>query len=122
MTDTGLLPPFTVTKGDSFQTMLEFFTDKANTVPLDLTIYTDIHMQVRPTMNSSGDIIAEASLTNGMTITGESHNILNIDLEELDSPAGVYYFDIRFSQQNGEVIDTLLKGKIIITDNITELP
>lgn len=120
--------PATLTKklvyrGDTEEMSLKFeIGDPA--APYDLTVWSEIKMDVRIQPNQLATKILELSVENGgLEITGDSNERLlihlNSDRTNKFNKGSMYYYDIRFIGQDGAVY-TMLKGEIDSTLNITE--
>jgi hypothetical protein len=108
-----------VTQGDIIARTMTF-TDQSTGDPYDLTIYNAIKMQIRKSPGSA--IIAEGTLAAGnFTISVTDDNILEISGIEIpgNTPAGVYLYDIEFSNAGADIKETLVSGTITITAQIT---
>ncbi len=149
MTDIGTLRDEDLIKGDSFNESIEFYTliDDVNT-PFDLTVYSDIRMDVRDNPYESANRFISLSLGNGISIGGDDNNVLIIELSEKDTDKLVtnynqfatnpsnktstlqtsgykkleyfYFRDIRFII--GGSVSTKLNGRYKVTNNITSIP
>lgn len=94
------------------------FTDTDTGDPYDLSIYTEVKMQIRKKPGTI--LIAEGSLTDGQfAITGDDNNVLEMDGITIpeDTTAGVYMYDIEFSAT--DIRETLIRGRIIVQEQIT---
>jgi hypothetical protein len=149
MTDIGTLRDEDLIKGDTFNESMEFYTliDDVNT-PFDLTVYSDIRMDVRDNPYESANRFISLSLGNGISIGGDDNNVLIIELSEEDTDKLVtnynqfatnpsnktstlqtsgykkleyfYFRDIRFVI--GASVSTKLNGRYKVTNNITSIP
>lgn len=145
----GTLKDISIIKGDSFTEALTFNTIvNGNQVPMDLTVFTNIIMDIRNNPIESAEKFVTVSLGNGISITGQNNNILVITLtseqtnklvtphKQFESnqlnktntlnvlsnkPNEYFYFrDIRFII--GSDVSTRLNGRYKIINNITKLP
>ena len=146
----GALPDRILIKGDTFKQALTFtkLVDDV-TEPIDLSVYTDIRMDVRDAPSQSATKFITVSLGNGITISGDDNNILLIEIPSTETEKLIttfnqfdvnsvnrssatlqnsrklqeysyYYRDIRFII--GSDISTKLNGKLLVLNNITEIP
>lgn len=95
------------------------FTDADTGDPYDLSIYTEIRMQIRKKPGTA--LIAEGSLTDGnFAVSGADDNILTMDgiLIPEDTEQGVYLADIEFSATG--IRETTDNIRIIVKEQITE--
>ena len=83
-------------------------------IPIDLTAYTNIVMQVRKKPNDP--IVAEAELGDGLTVGGVDNNELYLNIQ-MPTTSGNYMYDIEFSATN--VRETLIRGILVILPQIT---
>jgi len=85
--------------------------------PIDLSQYTEIHLQCR---KKKGDpVIFEAKLSAGeFVVSGADNDTLTINVAIPASSQGNYQYDMDFIAT--DVNDCYLKGSIIITPQITE--
>lgn len=108
----------TITQGDILAKTFTF-TDQTTGDPYDLSIYTEIRMQIR---KKSGDpVIAEGALTTGeFAVSGAGDNILTLTGVTIpdDTPVGQYKYDIEFSASG--IRETLIMGRILVMEQITE--
>jgi hypothetical protein len=149
MTDIGTLRDEDLIKGDTFNEAIEFYTliDDVNE-PFDLTVYSDIRMDVRDNPYESANRFISLNLGKGISIGGEDNNILIIELSKDDTDKLVtnynqfatnpsnkastlqtsgykkleyfYFRDIRFVL--GDAVDTKLNGRYRVINNITDVP
>jgi hypothetical protein len=95
------------------------FTYQDSGDPYDLSIYSEIRMQIR---KKSGDpVIAEGALTTGeFAVSGVGDNVLEMSGITIpdDTPTGQYMYDIEFSATG--IRDTLIAGRILVKAQITE--
>lgn len=139
MADIGTLRDESFVKGDTFTEPLVFteIIDDVET-PFDLTIYSDIRMDVRNKPYESATRFLSLSLGNGISISGDDNNILIISLTAEDtellatnhnqlassgtytlSGDRYYYRDIRFII--GDEVATKLNGRYKVINNITDI-
>lgn len=113
----------TIVRGDTFSELLVFNTvveGSSVPVPIDLTIYDNIKMELRRGTNRRTTLIKTFTIGDGLTISGDSNNELVITYSTAitdELTAGKYYRDIRFV--SGSEVKTYLEGNIIVTENIT---
>lgn len=140
MSYVGKLEQVEFVKGDYYIESFAFYEDEEETVPVDLTVYDEIYMDIRIQPKESSKRILRLSLGNGISITGDNNNILTIEIESDNSrlfnssfyqlnvstgtlvqraASGIYYRDIRFIIN--DVVFTMLNGKIKIISNITSI-
>lgn len=101
-------------KGDTFKQIPMVY--KVNGVPQDLT-GAIIRMQLR----KEKDGVSYLELTSvgnlGISITDSVNGGFKINTQVISIPAGNYIYDIEFNI--GGVIETLIKGDFIITNDVT---
>lgn len=104
-------------RGDSRTVTMLFWSDEAQTIPIDIEPYT-ILMEIR----EAGDctpVISSKSPGNGMTVSG---NQLNIVFEQNDAVYQrgykVLFYDIAFTL--GTETKHWIKGQILITKSETK--
>ena len=94
------------------------FTDQVTGLPINLSIYSAIKMQIRKNVGSP--VIATGSLAGGQfAVTGVGNNILALDSVLIPdaTPLGRYKYDIEFS--GIDIRDTLIRGTITVIEQIT---
>jgi hypothetical protein len=104
-------------QGDNWMWTANFVDDDDD--PIDLTVYSDVKMQVRKKPGST--VVAEASLTgNGFSIIGEDDNVLSLDECALPTDVtGVYQFDVELIDAGK--VETVIRGTVNILPEITIL-
>jgi len=102
-------------QGDNWMWTATFVDDED--LPIDLTVYSDVQMQIRKKPGST--VIADAFLTgNDFSIIGDDNNILSLDVCELPSDVtGVYQFDVEL--HNAGSVETVIRGTVNILPEIT---
>lgn len=102
-------------QGDNWMWTATFLDDEDQ--PIDLTVYTDIQMQIRKKPGSI--VIAEAFLNAGnFSIIGTDNNILSLDECVLPGDVtGVYQFDVELI--NAGLVETVIRGTVNILPEIT---
>ncbi|MBC5835815.1 hypothetical protein G6N05_05395 [Flavobacterium sp. F372] len=106
---------FSVRQNESHAVGMTFI--KAD-VPLDLTAYTAIKLQVKSSKHSSA--ILTLDLTAGLAISGDDNNVLNISMtanqtKELCNET--YYYDILFTGTSTNIY--YIEGKITVKKSVT---
>lgn len=89
-----------------------------NDVPLDLTAYTSIKLQVKPSKTSSALITLD--LTAGLTISGVDSNALQIAFSAAQTKElcnETYYYDILFTGAASNIY--YVEGKITVKKSVT---
>ena len=105
---------FKVVSGDILSRVLTFTNE--DTTPYDLSIYTEIEMQVRK--NSGETVVASATLTGGeIVVSGDDNNVMDLNIQ-MPSLVGLYKYDIEFSGVG--IKETLIRGQINLLEQITE--
>ena len=103
----------TAVAGDIYSRSLKF-TDN-NDLPIDLSIYTEIEMQVRK--NPGSPVLASATLSDGdFVISGDDNEYLEINIQVPTTP-GSYKYDIEFTGTN--IKETLIGGSFVVKPQIT---
>lgn len=116
---TGKRLDWKLRQGQTWSFTMEF-TDETTSDPIDLTIYTEIHLQVRK--RPGADVLMEAKLTdNDFVISGADDNVLELSGIEVLPDKGVYRYDVDFITSAGKK-DQYFYGSIIIVDEITTQP
>lgn len=91
---------------------------------LDLSQYDDIRMDVRNTDNFEGDLLYSLSLGDGVSITGDDNEQLNLEHSTAKTDNfeadGEYWRDLMLVTGDEAVI--VARGKMIVQFNITEKP
>lgn len=83
--------------------------------PIDLSIYTDIKMQIKQTYD--GEVLSEASISEGgITIGGDDNNKIYLSIEIPETP-GNYLYDMEFTATG--VRETKLRGKVFVNPQVT---
>ena len=112
--NTGACQNFILKEGMVWNQEMQF-SDYLNN-PIDLSQYTEIHLQCR--FKKGADVIFEAKLSTGeFTVSGVDNDTLTINVAIPDSSQGSYQYDVDFIAT--DVNDCYLKGAIIITPQIT---
>lgn len=105
---------FKVVSGDILSRVLTFTNE--DTTPYDLSIYTEIKMEVRK--NSGDTVVASGTLTDGdFVVSGVSNNVLDMNIQ-MPTLVGLYKYDIEFSGVG--IKETLIRGQINLLEQITE--
>lgn len=117
------LAPYYVTKGNTYKETF-LFQERDGTVvtPIDLTSYLNIRQDIRKGITTDSELIYACTLGDEIVISGEDNNVLTITIpkEEIETlRGGIYYRDIKFTDDQGNVF-TYAEGKLIIRTNITE--
>lgn len=118
MLEAGKTNDIKIVRGDGLELSFAFFSDSALTEALNLSDYSEVHMDVRKGPASDYDTLLTGSIATGEI--SKTDNRIDIDLGAFDQPGGRYYFDIRF-KETGNDPQTALHGTIICKENITEL-
>lgn len=93
-------------------------TFSKNDTPLDLTAYSSIKLQVKPSKTSSAIITLD--LTSGLTVTGDDSNALNIEFLSTQTKElcnETYYYDILFVGAASNIY--YVEGKITVKKSVT---
>jgi len=101
-------------KGDTFKQIPMVY--KTNGVPQDLT-GAIIRMQLRKEKDGVSYLELTSVDDSGITITDAVNGAFKINEQIIDIQSGNYIYDIEFNI-NG-VIETLIKGDFIITNDVT---
>ena len=80
-------------------------------------VFSNIELQIRTGDNPKANLIKSLSLAEG-TITVTDTNVLNFDLA-LDVPAGVYYYDVKYTLSATGEIQTYLKNVVIVEEKVS---
>jgi len=116
MFEAAQMEDYLLVRGDEFKPSWAMYNDKAMTVPMNLSQFTEIKLDVRSGPASSNPVIISGSITGGeITVTD---NTIDADLGALDKSSGRYYYDLRFQNSDGE-ISTPFWGYVIIRENYT---
>jgi hypothetical protein len=89
------------------------FTDKETGDPIDLSIYTDIILQIRKKRDTAV-LFQYGFSSNKITVTGDDDNVLNILDVVIPSTPGNYVYDIDFVKSGGG-IDQFIYGDLLIS-------
>ena len=101
-------------KGDTFKQIPMVYN--LNGSPVNLT-GAIIRMQLRKEKDGVSYLDLTSVDNAGITITNASTGSFKINTQIIDIPAGNYIYDIEFNI--GGVIETLIKGDFIITNDVT---
>jgi hypothetical protein len=101
-------------KGDTFKQVLMVY--KVNGTPVNLT-GAIIRMQLRKERDGVSYLELTSVANAGITITNAATGAFKINTQMIDIQAGNYVYDIEFNI--GGVIETLIKGDFIITNDVT---
>ena len=101
-------------KGDTFKQIPMVY--KLNGTPQDLT-GAIIRMQLRKEKDGVSYLVLTSVGNAGITITDAVNGAFKINEQIIDIQSGNYIYDIEFNI-NG-VIETLIKGDFIITNDVT---
>lgn len=101
-------------KGDTFKQVLMVY--KVNGVAQNLT-GAIIRMQLRKEKDGVSYLELTSVANAGITITDAVNGAFKINTQIIDINAGNYIYDIEFNI--GGVIETLIKGDFIITNDVT---
>lgn len=104
-------------QGDLWAWSATFLND--DDTPYDLSIYTEIQMQIRKKPGS--EPVAFGSLTGGeFTVNGADWNILSLENVYIpEDIKGVYQFDVEFLAT--DIHETLIRGTVNIVEQITQV-
>ena len=102
-------------QGDNWMWSATFLDDADD--PIDLTVYSDVKMQVRKKPGTT--VVAEASLSgNGFSIIGADNNVLSLDECILpEDVTGIYQFDVELNTAG--LGETVIRGTVNILPEIT---
>lgn len=101
-------------KGDTFKQIPMVY--KLNGAPQDLTGAV-IRMQLRKEKDGVSYLELTSVASAGITITDAVNGSFKINTQIINIQAGNYIYDIEFNI--GGVIETLIKGDFIITNDVT---
>ena len=101
-------------KGDTFKQVLMVY--KVNGIAQNLT-GAIIRMQLRKEKDGVSYLELTSVANAGITITDAVNGAFKINTQIIDINAGNYIYDIEFNI--GGVIETLIKGDFIITNDVT---
>lgn len=107
---------FEVRQNENYVRDLKFIS---NALPVDLTQYTSIKLQVKLNKSSSGAVVS-LTLGSGLTITGDDNNILGISFTTQQTSLlcnSEYYYDLMMSTANSNTY--YLEGKLTINRTVT---
>ncbi len=117
------LAPYNITKGNTYKETFVFQEREGKVVtPIDLTTYLNIQQDIRKGISINSELLYSCELGEEIIISGEDNNVLTITIsnEEIENwKGGIYYRDIKFTNDLGEIY-TYAEGKLIIRQNITE--
>ena len=103
-----------VVSGDILSRTLTF--KNSDLTPYDLSIYTEIKMEVRKSSGST--VVASGTLTDGkFVVSGTDNNVLDMNIQ-MPTLEGLYKYDIEFSGIG--IKETLIRGQINLIEQITE--
>lgn len=106
---------FKIYKGDTWVNKLTFTDSQSNPVNFSGAV---VKLQIK--RDPVSDVIElELDLSDGITISGASFNEINLS-KIVDLAAGTYTYDLEVTKNS--VVTTYLKGKIIITQDVTRIP
>lgn len=103
-----------IMKGDTFDDLQ--FTIKINDVVEDLTGYA-IECKFRRN-NKRGTVSKTLTVGSGITVTDATNGVFKIDSFDLDWHAGVYFYDIEFTDTN-DLINTYICGTLTVVQDVT---
>lgn len=106
---------FTIRQNQTEKQALTFVKDG---VAIDLSLYSNIKLAVKPERNSGA--VFTLGTNTGLTISGDSNNTLNIEFSEAQTASlcrNSYYYDILFD--NGISKKYLVEGIININKSVT---
>lgn len=106
---------FHVRQNQSEQISLSFVR---NEIPMDLSLYSNIKIQIKPERESGA--VIELTLQSGLSVSGDSNNMLNINLTALQTAVlcrQQYFYDVLF--ENGALKNYMLEGVIFINKTTT---
>lgn len=112
MAETYTMP--SVIKGDTFKEI--DFEISVDSVALDLTGYT-IECKFRK-HTKTGREVKSIDTKSGITVTDAVNGVFTIDAFNCDFDAGIYYYDIEFTDGSG-VIDTYIQGTLTVLQDVT---
>ena len=101
-------------KGDTFKQVLMVY--RVNGIAQNLT-GAIIRMQLRKEKDGVSYLELTSVANAGITITDAVNGAFKINTQVIDINAGNYIYDIEFNI--GGVIETLIKGDFIITNDVT---
>ena len=101
-------------KGDTFKQVLMVY--KVNGTPVNLT-GAIIRMQLRKERDGVSYLELTSVANAGITITDAVNGGFKINTQVININAGNYIYDIEFNI--GGVIETLIKGDFVITNDVT---
>ena len=111
------IPTIEVVAGDIWRRPYRF-TNSDGVTPIDLSIYTEIAMQVRKGPGTA--VVASGSLTGGeITVSGTDHNVVILSEITMPDVVGLYKTDIEFTYTG--VRHTLVRLLINIVEQITTI-
>ncbi len=106
-------------RGDYEPFVFTFFSDSAQTTPLDIAdIYDEVVLEIRTKPNDQGDLIKRVSLGDGIEIL--EVNKLQFDLANTAKGA-TYFYDMRFRIKETNNWLTLISGTAPSTNNISRI-
>ena len=111
------LSTYTLTRGNTFKEILRFTSAGE---PIDLSQFSEIRMDIRDALNSTGNVLETVAIDSGISIDG---NLLTITIEASKTRQwvpGNYYRDLVFVNAQNEVY-TWAEGSIKVRDYITEV-
>ncbi len=123
ITQTLRLPTLEIVKGNTYFETYTITDDDDN--PVDLSGYDLIKMDIRTGLTANTKLLHSSSLENGeITVSGDFNEIITFKIDPAITKewnAGTYHRDVFFVDDVAEMSTTLLKGKIIVINNITSI-
>jgi len=120
MSNIGNLPIYLV-RGNDEDYPLEFIILDldGNEVPLNLTTYESIKMDIKETKAISSPVVLSLTINSGLSINGVNSNILSISFNRnfITNDSIRYYYDILFKKNSK--YKTLIGGVISIEKVVT---
>lgn len=108
---------FRAYSGDNWQFDATFYTDSDKTIPADLTLYTEIELQIRASRAETGTPLVTADLTSGLQVV--SGNILRVNvpgskMEAVDKKTFQYDIEGRSATET----KTLIQGQLQMQSDV----
>ena len=101
-------------RGDTFLRELKFWSDKAKTIPVDITA-NEFLMKVIGNGCSEPEILL-FTMTDGFSITAPNILTLSKSADQMKKQAATYKFDLQ--QTSAGIVTTIIQGKFTIESDI----
>lgn len=115
---TGELNTKYLTRGDTYKEVLQFTSNKT---PMELSLFTDIRMDIRDGKTTKSPLLYSVSLGDGIEIHSTDDSVLIITIDKSETTkwsSKQYYRDIKFTTSEDEEY-TYARGSIQVYENKT---